>query len=262
MKILLAAAFLSGFVATTGAHACRTGVQSGFPIRSGSYDAVALATVVRQDEDSSELRYEMVFEGHVDAPTGSIPYGAPPGMLVVRCGLPGPSVTPGAQVVVILNRRDGIQVVTGWWPPQGLRAVEDFFALYLAERGPEARRRLQARWREVVRFGGPVPMSDPTRWMGAHSGSLGWSGLPGLSGRTTARFNLNNDGLVTSCEMHPSSPPHAEEASICRMLRRQRFQRPMLRREREGWYEVRWDQPAASVGDMTRAGTEGGAVAP
>lgn len=238
MKCLLAAVLFCGLFAATDAQACRTGIPSGFPTRSGQYDAVALATVVGQEEDSSEIRYDLVFEGHVDAPTGSIPYGAPPGEVIIRCGLPGPPVGPGEQVVVILNRRGGSQIVTGWWQPRGLAAVDDFFALYLADRRPQVRRLLLARWRALNRRDGPAPLSDPVRWMAPHSGSLGWSGLPGL---THVRFDIDNDGRVTDCAVHPSSPPNADNASICSRLRRQRFRRPLLLRERQGWYEVRWD---------------------
>jgi hypothetical protein len=225
------------------AGACRIRPPPLIPIQTDRtpYDAVAEARVVSHGGDEAEIRYETVFDGRLDRVTGRLSYGHGAGLLVTDCGQPRPTVRAGDRIVVILVRHEGRQVVLGWMALEDAERVDEYFALYRAERRPAARRRLRDRWREVNRRNGPVPLTDPARWMAPYAGSLR---LTAWEGTTRAGFEVTDHGRVANCETYQPGPAAARDATVCERLGRQRFRSPVFARERRGWYEVRWNERA------------------
>jgi hypothetical protein len=90
----------------------------------------------------------------------------------------------------------------------------------------------------VIRFGGPVPLTDPSRWMAPAAGWLGRTTWPSSA---RAEFEIGDDGRVANCRIVEPGAPAPRNATICPSLARQSFERPLLPAERRGVYEVRWD---------------------
>jgi hypothetical protein len=236
----IVASALGLILAAGPAYACRIPPPPLIPIRieRTPYDAVAEATVLAHGEDGAEVRYEMIFYGQVEQVVAPLPYH-PFDMIISSCGPPRPRVTTGDRILVVLGRHEGRQVALAWIPLDQAERADEFFALYRAERRPAARRRLSERWHAVNIHNGPVPVTNPARWMAPYAGSLG---LTGSEARTHAYLEIAGDGRVASCVTSQHGPADARAPALCRRLRRKRFQPPIFARERQGWYEVRWNE--------------------
>ena len=241
--VAIVVAGLSLPVATGEAAACRLSGNRPLPV-SEPYSAVALATVFDGDQQRSDVRFQLIFDGRVAERTARLDHSGQlrDGDLVITlCQALGPRVRTGERVVVVLGMRDGRQQAVGWARLADAERDDDFFALYRNERRPAARRRLLERWRAVNRLGGPIPLTDPSRWMAPFAG-----GLQAVSFREHSRasFRVGLDGRVTSCETQRTGPATPRDAWVCGRLARQRFRPPILSRERYGSYEVRWNMEA------------------
>ncbi len=245
MKTLLSIFFLGlSLTAAAGeAAACRLSGIRPLPVRS-NYAAVALATVVDGDEHGADVRFGLTFDGRVAERTVRLDYRGQQGdggLVITLCQALGPRVSAGDRVVVVtMLTGEGRQRAAGWTTLATAEQEDDFFALYRTEPRPAARRRLRERWREVNRLNGPVPLTDPARWMAPYSGSLGSTGGEGI---TRATFEITNDGRLANCEIIWPDSPVALDGALCEHLSRQRrFRPPIFARERRGWYEVRWNE--------------------
>ncbi|HYI48812.1 MAG TPA: hypothetical protein VEX35_10150 [Allosphingosinicella sp.] len=242
LRISFAAFCLALSAMPSAALACRVRPPPLIPIDLARtpYEAVALAEVVSHDQGGAQIRFITLFDGGVDQATLRIGSDGPQAEVVVSsCGPPGPAVVTGDRIVVLLGRNAGRQHAIGWMMLADAERNDEFFPRFLAERRPMARRRLAARWREVNRNNGPVPTTDPARWMAPYAGSLE---LRGWEGTTRAEFEVAGDGRVVGCQTYQPGPTVARDAILCRRLGRQRFQPPIFARERRGHYEVRWNE--------------------
>jgi len=226
-----------------GAEACRVRPRPVIPIES-DYDAIAMVSVVGNDDYTAEARVEEVLDGRVDGATVQIEFAFRPGGIISSCGPPGPPLRTGDRAVVVFHR-DGVgrQYVLGWVLQADAERHDDFFLRY-ARAGTEAdRRRLRLRWTEVNRHRGPVPRSDPSRWMAPHAGGLRGTGA---EGRTVIWFLVRRDGRIGDCRVEQPMPAERDlrDLSVCDMIRRHRFKPPMFEREGSGYYEVRWPDAA------------------
>jgi hypothetical protein len=246
MKTFLSIVFLGlSLTAATGeAAACRLSGIRPLPVRS-DYAAVALATVIDGDEHGADVRFGLTFDGRVAARTVRLDYSGQQrdgNLVITLCQALGPRVRAGDRVVVVTTMTgEGRQRAAGWTTLATAEREDDFFALYRAEPRSAVRRRLRERWREVNRHGGPIPLTDPSRWMAPFAGGLQFAAF----GETTrARFSVGSDGSVVDCEVQRPGGPTPRDRRACQRLSRQRFLPPVFARERYGYYEVRWDQRA------------------
>ena len=245
MKTFLSIIFLGlSLTAAAGeAAACRLSGIRPLPVRS-DYSAVALATVIDGDEHGAEVRFDLTFDGRVAERTVRLEFGVQQrdgNLVITLCQALGPRVRAGDRVVVVtVMTGEGRQRAAGWTTLATAERDDDFFTLYRAETRPDARRRLRERWREVNRLNGPVPLTDPTRWMAPYSGSLGDSGRDGV---TRVIFEIADDGRIANCEISSPNSPVALDDTLCEHLGLQRrFRPPIFARERRGRYEVRWNE--------------------
>ena len=230
-----------GLLSATQAQACRVPPRPIIPIASTlAYDAVAFATVTGEGNADLNVRIDELVEGRVDSSVMPLVRTPGPNEIVITCGgFARQQVAAGDRVVVVIGRFEGRQGVLGWTTLELAALLDDFFRLYPAERSPVARRRLRERWRQVNHFGGPVPLSDPSRWMAPFAGGLGFAGT---GERTRAIFQVGPDGRVSGCETERARAATPREHWVCDRLRRQRFRPPVFARERGGQYEVRWNR--------------------
>jgi hypothetical protein len=229
-------AFGLGLAVAAQASACRIAPPPFVPLR-GDHDAIALATVTGEGPHFMVLRFDEALYGRLDRRTMRVSDRPGPGEIFSNCGPPRPVLRTGARVVVALYRHEGRQRAAGWTTLEAAAQADQFFALYRRALAPSARRRLRARWREVTRHGGPVPLSDPGGWMAPHAGALG---SRAAENSTQVYFRVADDGRVIDCSPYHSTAPAPRDGTICARLERQRFKPPLLSRERIGMYAVRW----------------------
>lgn len=237
MKFVCAA--LALLLAAGGAEACRVRRPPAIPILH-DYDAVTLATVIRAERHWAEVRFDDVITGRVDREVARLDYGTWPsesGIVVISCGPPGPAVQAGDEVVVVFGRNRNGQFVQGWVTRADAERNDDFFGLYRRVRDPADRRRVRQRWLAVNRYQGPVPRSDPARWMAPHAGGLGWSAEPDA---IAVRFDIDRTGRIADCSVQDRRLDVGRNRTICASLRDRRFRPPLFARERHGSYWVRW----------------------
>ena len=229
-----------GLCAADEAQACRIPPRPIIPIAASlTYDAVAFATVTGDGNAALNVRIDELVEGRVDSAVLPLVRIPGPNEIVITCGgFARSQVAPGDRVVVVIGRFEGGQGVLGWTTLELAALLDDFFRLYPAERSAVARRRLRERWKQVNRFGGPIPLTDASRWMAPFAGGLGYTGG---GERTRAIFQVGPDGRVTGCETERMRAATPRDHWVCDRLRRQRFRPPVLARERGGLYEVRWN---------------------
>jgi hypothetical protein len=230
---------IAGIFAAAGAQACRIRRPEAVPL-AANVDAVALTTVVGADDHGADLRIDEVLDGALARANVHVEYGGRPGpggIVVTSCGPPGPPVHPGERVVLVYGRSTGERYLIGWTTLEYALRADDFFALYQAAQTEPARRRLLARWRQVNRYQGPVPLTDPEHWMPPHVGGLGWGGQDDLA---YVSFHVADDGRIAECfALQGVSNPRSD--AICARIRDRRFLPPMFARERDGKFRVRWN---------------------
>ena len=235
-RIIFLCLVVAQLIVVAAAEACRIPRRPVIPVQ-GDYDAVILGTVVSEDEYSATVRTDESLDGSVDDREISLTVRFAPGFMD-SCGPRGPVVRPSERVVVVLARQEGRQFVKGWTTLEFAMRADDFFDQYQRARRQSDKRRLRERWRQVNRFRGPVPLSDPESWMPPHVGALGWVGPDGL---VYAQFDVTQDGRVANCRPTEQGRSDLRTQSICDAIRARRFAPPMFAREREGIFRVRWN---------------------
>ena len=227
---------LSLLIATSPAAACRIAGPPFIPLRS-DYDAIALATAEAETAGGTILRLDEALYGRLDSRRLTITYAGGPGEIIVTCGHAArPVVHAGDRLVVAFRRDEGRQRAVGWATVADAAQADEFFALYPQADAGQARG-LLARWREVTRRSGPVPTSDPSRWMVPYAGALGWTGPEHA---TLVAFRVDDDGRLTDCHIQYSQTPAPRDRTICPRLAHRRFSPPLFAREHHGLYQVRW----------------------
>lgn len=240
------AAFAFGLtimIAAAEAEACRIRRPPPLPVL-GDFDAIVLTTVTSDDEHSAVLRIDDVLDGRFGERTLRIDFqsgrAAGGGIVITSCGPPGPPVRGGERVVAVLRVHQGQWAADGWMTLEEAGRTDDFFQLYERSRNAPERRRLVRRWRQVNRYRGPVPLSDPEHWLRPHVGALGWVGPDGLA---YVQFNVTAEGRIADCALSHVNPPTPHDATICAGIAQRRFAPPLLERERQGLFRVRWRHP-------------------
>jgi hypothetical protein len=262
-RLVLAAFALAVALAPAGAVACRFS-RPPPPMIPEPYDALVVATAPADiapppgasGQRSMAFRVVETLDGSVRGTTIQIRQELPPlpdanGDVIIIVGgcippaadtiWPGQAMRAGQRVLAVVRRDQGVDRAISWTPLDAAMRAEPFVARYLGTTDPAQRRRLAAQWREARRRPGPVPLSDPARWLAPAWGSL--VPVPADYGAAVV-FDVLDDGGIDNCNIIWSSVSAARDQAICPMLAaRNRFAPPLRSSERRGVYEVRWTGP-------------------
>jgi hypothetical protein len=229
---------LSAAIPAGAANACRVPYRPVEPLYQ-HFDAAALATVLSSEGSSTTVGLDRFIRGSADRKRIQLSFEHPPG----SCGPGGPRVQIGEKLVIYFAG----QQARRWDRQTDLISRDPYVEAALAEVTPAKRKRLLRRAAEVMKFKGPVPVTNPALWAAPHAGDLGWTASSGNI--TRARFQVLNDGTLSDCRVFLASKPADRDNLVCHSLKLQRrFKAPLLSQERKGMYEVRWDEFVSTKG--------------
>jgi hypothetical protein len=234
--LTIVAMFVAQLVVADGAQACRVRGPRLMP-PSSEFQAVALATVSGPSERGANIRIDEILYGSLERGDHELWWLTNGVGYVTGCSPPRPAVETGQQVVVAFLRAQNLDQVYGWVKLEDAARADEFFARYPVATRRE-RRRLLSRWQLVTRYNGPVPLTAAENWMRPHIGGLGWTGSDGW---TMVRFDVDDTGRISDCDVVEISRSDPRAATICPAIRDRRFARPMFNRERSGFFRVRWN---------------------